>query len=218
MFTGIVEELGQVRRREGGRFEFNAALVTSDAHVGDSIAVNGCCLTVVDCGPDWFAADAVEETLARTNLGQLGAGDPVNLERPLRLADRLGGHLVQGHVDAVGEIVTPAPDLQVRAPAEVLRYVVAKGSITVDGCSLTVVKPLGDGFTVAVIPHTADVTTLGRKGPGDLVNLEVDLVAKYVERFLAAGWSPVTAGASDETVGEAGSTDGAEGERSGHVV
>lgn len=184
MFTGIVEEMGQVRRREGGRFEFAAEEVTGDAKVGDSIAVNGCCLTVVDRGDGWFAADAVDETLSRTNLGSLGPGDPVNLERPVRLADRLGGHLVQGHVDAVGEIVTPAPDLRVRVPVDLLRYIVDKGSIAVDGCSLTVVAALADGFTVAVIPHTALVTTLGQKGPGELVNLEVDLVAKYVERLM----------------------------------
>jgi riboflavin synthase len=111
----------------------------------------------------------------------------VNLERPLRLADRLGGHLVQGHVDGVGEIVEPAPDLRVRVPASLLRYIVEKGSVTVDGVSLTVVKPLEDGFTVAVIPHTAAVTTLGHKGPGDRVNLEADVVAKYIERLLKAG-------------------------------
>ncbi len=185
MFTGIVEEMGRVRCRDGGRFEFDAAVVAADAKVGDSIAVNGCCLTVVAHGDQWFAVDAVDETLARTNLGALVSGDPVNLERPVRLSDRLGGHLVQGHVDAVGEVVTAAPDLRVRAPAELLRYVVEKGSITVDGASLTVVAALEDGFTVAVIPHTARVTTLGRKGPGHAVNLEVDLIAKYVERLLA---------------------------------
>jgi riboflavin synthase len=185
MFTGIVEEMGEVRGREGGRFEFQAPLVTEDAKVGDSIAVNGCCLTVVGLGDRWFAVDAVDETLARTSLGLLQPGDPVNLERSVRLADRLGGHLVQGHVDAVGEVITPAPDLRVRAPSHLLRYVVEKGSIAVDGASLTVVAALDDGFTVAVIPHTAAVTTLGRRGPGDVVNLEVDLVAKYVERLLA---------------------------------
>jgi riboflavin synthase len=185
MFTGIVEEMGQVRHRDGGRFEFGATVVTTDAHVGDSIAVNGCCLTVVDHGDGWFAADAVDETLARTNLAGLEAGDGVNLERPMRLSDRLGGHLVQGHVDAVGEVVTPAPLLRVRAPAHLLRYIVEKGSITVDGASLTVVAALDDGFSVALIPHTIEVTTLGHKGPGQLVNLEVDLVAKYVERLLA---------------------------------
>ena len=185
MFTGIVEELGRLRSRDGGRFVFEAAVVTSDAKVGDSIAVNGCCLTVVDVDAATWAADVVDETLSRTNLGGLDPGDPVNLERSARLADRIGGHLVQGHVDAVGEIVTPAPDLQIRAPARLLRYVVEKGSIAVDGCSLTVVAPLDDGFTVAVIPHTAQVTTLGLKRGGDRVNLEVDLFAKYAERLLA---------------------------------
>ena len=186
MFTGIVEELGTVRSREGGRLVIDASVVTTDAEIGASIAVNGCCLTVVDTGDGWWAADAVDETFARTNLGDLEPGDPVNLERPVRAADRLGGHIVQGHVDAVGEIVSPAPELQVRMPGDLVRYVVEKGSITVDGCSLTVVKPLDDGFTVAVIPHTAEVTTLGRKGPGDRVNLEVDMVAKYLEKLLDA--------------------------------
>jgi riboflavin synthase len=185
MFTGIVEEMGHLRRRDEGRFEFDAAVVTGDAKIGDSIAVNGCCLTVVELGDGWFAVDAVDETLSRTNLGALGPGQAVNLERPVRLADRLGGHLVQGHVDAVGEVVTPAPDLRIKAPADVMRYVVEKGSIAVDGTSLTVVAALDDGFTVAVIPHTAEVTTLGQRGPGDQVNLEVDMIAKHVERLLA---------------------------------
>jgi riboflavin synthase len=184
MFTGIVEELGTVQERDGGRFTFRATTVLEDLKIGDSVAVNGCCLTVVEIGEGRWRADAVEETLQRTNLDDLQAGDPVNLERPMRLADRLGGHLVQGHVDAVGEIVSPAPDLRVRAPKDLLRYVVTKGSITVDGCSLTVVDVFDDGFSVAIIPHTAEVTTLGPKGPGDRVNLEVDLVAKYVERLL----------------------------------
>ena len=184
MFTGIVEELGTVEQRDDGSFRFAAQTVTEDAKVGDSIAVNGCCLTVTDVGPGWWEATAVEETLSRTNLADLKPGDVVNFERPVRAADRLGGHIVQGHVDAVGEIVEPAPNLRVRMPKDLTRYVVPKGSITVDGCSLTVVEALDDGFTVAVIPHTADVTTLGRKGPGDKVNLEVDMVAKYVERLL----------------------------------
>jgi len=186
MFTGIVEELGRLRSRDGARFVFDATLVLEDAKIGDSIAHNGVCLTVVDIGDGWYEVDAVDETLSRSNLGDLQPGDPVNLERPVRLADRLGGHLVQGHVDAVGEIVEPAPDLRVRMPAELLRYVVEKGSITVDGCSLTVVEVLDDGFTVAVIPHTAGVTTLGSKSTGDRVNLEVDMLAKYVERLIAA--------------------------------
>jgi len=184
MFTGIVEELGTVQARDGGRFTFGAQTVLEDLKIGDSVAVNGCCLTVVDIGEGTWQADAVEETLAKTNLADLAPGDPVNLERPVRLADRLGGHLVQGHVDAVGEIVAGAPDLRVRTPGELLRYIVPKGSITVDGCSLTVVDLFDDGFSVAVIPHTAEVTTLGHKGPGATVNLEVDLVAKYIERLL----------------------------------
>ena len=184
MFTGIVEELGTVESREGQKLRIAATRVLEDAVLGASIAVNGCCLTVVDQGDGWWEADVTEESYARTNLGDLSAGSPVNLERPVRLEDRLGGHLVQGHVDAVGEIVRPVPDLQVRMPAELTRYVVEKGSITVDGISLTVVDALEDGFTVAVIPHTAEVTTLGSKGPGDRVNLEVDVMAKYVERLL----------------------------------
>jgi len=184
MFTGIVEELGTVNERDGGRFTFGATTVLEDLKIGDSVAVNGCCVTVVEIGERWWRADAVDETLQRTDLSDLQPGDPVNLERPVRLADRLGGHLVQGHVDAVGEIVDAAPDLRVKAPAELLKYVVTNGSITVDGCSLTVVDVFDDGFSVAIIPHTIEVTTLGRKGPGDRVNLEVDLVAKYVERLL----------------------------------
>jgi riboflavin synthase len=196
MFTGIVEELGTVRSitpNEGGaRIEITATRVLDDADLGASIAVNGCCLTVVALHPGHWAADAVTETLDRTSLGSLRAGDPVNLERPVRLADRLGGHVVQGHVDAVGTLTAsaPLPDGSTRmtfaAPAAVLRYVVEKGSITVDGISLTVAA-LDDGddtFTVAVIPHTLAVTTLGARQPGDPVNLEVDVLAKYVERLL----------------------------------
>jgi riboflavin synthase len=191
MFTGIVEELGTVRRRidtaTGATFTFHAPLVSADAGLGDSIAVNGCCLTVtaLSRAEGTWTADAVRETLNRTNLVTLAVGDRVNFERPVRLQDRLGGHLVQGHVDAVGTVVSPAPDLQIRMPEELARYVVEKGSITVDGCSLTVVKDLADGFTVAVIPHTLEVTTLGSKGPGDLVNIEVDVMAKYAEKLLA---------------------------------
>ncbi|MDQ4133283.1 MAG: riboflavin synthase [Actinomycetota bacterium] len=184
MFTGIVEELGRLAERVGGRFVFAAEVVTADADVGDSIAVNGCCLTVVEVGPGWWRADVVDETLSRTTLGDLAVGDPVNLERPLRLSDRLGGHLVQGHVDGVGEVVAPAPDLTVRPPSALVRYMVEKGSIAVDGCSLTVAGVTDDAFSVAIIPHTAQVTTLGSRATGDRVNLEVDLMAKYAERLL----------------------------------
>ncbi|MGI8985023.1 MAG: riboflavin synthase [Acidimicrobiales bacterium] len=183
MFTGLIEELGALRARDGHRFTFAAERVTGDAKVGDSISVNGCCLTVVELGGGTWSADVVDETLRRTTLGGLRPGDPVNLERPVRLADRLGGHVVQGHVDGVGEVVSPAPDLVVRTPDT--RYVVGKGSIAVDGVSLTVVEVGDDRFSVAVVPHTAAVTTLGRRHSGDGVNLEFDLIAKYVERLLA---------------------------------
>jgi riboflavin synthase len=193
VFTGIVEELGTIRRFEGGRIEIGTVKLLEGARIGDSIAINGCCLTVVDIGPHWFGADAVAETLQRTNLRHLKVGDAVNLERPLQANDRLGGHIVQGHVDTVGEVVSPAPELQVRMDPDLTRYVVEKGSITVDGVSLTVVKALPDGFTVAVIPHTAAVTTLGRRQPGDSVNLEVDLIAKYVEKMMAGPERPFQA-------------------------
>jgi riboflavin synthase len=194
MFTGIVEELGTIRSITpdggGARVEIEAKRVLEDATLGASIAVNGCCLTVVALGDDTWSADAVVETLTRTNLGDLTAGDPVNLERPLRLADRVGGHLVQGHVDATGTLRArdTQPDgsvlMRFAAPTDLLAYVVHKGSITVDGVSLTVAAVHGDGFSVAVIPHTLAVTTLGTRRVGERVNLEADLVAKYVERLL----------------------------------
>lgn len=174
--------MGRLRRRVGGRFEFDASRVTDDASRGDSMAVNGCCLTVVEKGEGWFAVDAVDETLSRTNLGALEPGDSVNLERPVRLVDRLGGHLVQGHVDGVGTVVTAAPDLRVRAPAAVMRYVVEKGSIAVDGVSLTVAEIDATSFSVAVIPATLERTNLGAVEIGVTVNLEVDVLAKYVEK------------------------------------
>jgi riboflavin synthase len=199
LFTGIVEELGRVRavvpNAGGARIELECTQVLDDAVLGASIAVNGCCLTVVELGPGWWAADAQVETLERTTVGALAPGDPVNLERPVRLADRLGGHVVQGHVDGVGTVRSraPLPDgstmVTFDAPVALLHYVVEKGSITVDGVSLTVAGLHRDGFDVAVIPHTLAVTTLGSKGPGASVNLEVDVLAKYVERLLQT--SPV---------------------------
>ncbi len=197
MFTGIVEELGEVLATgsvrtdwgTGVRLRIRARTVLEGSGLGASIAVNGCCLTLVDQQPPtgdtdgWWETDVSSETLARTNLGALRPGDPVNLERPMALGDRLGGHLVLGHVDAVGEIVTPAPDLRVRVPAPLMRYLVEKGSVTVDGVSLTAFDLTDDTFRVAVIPHTASVTTLGRKGVGDTVNLEMDILAKHRERL-----------------------------------
>jgi riboflavin synthase len=191
MFTGIVEEMGTVAANEpapeGARLVFQAQVVIGETAIGDSISVNGCCLTVVDTGRGWWAADAVQETLARTNLGSLQPGDRVNLERSVSVGSRLGGHLVQGHVDGVGHVTRAAPDLEVGAPESVLRYLVEKGSITVDGVSLTVVAVGGSAFTVAVIPHTRAVTTLGLKQADDPVNLEVDVIAKYAERLLQGG-------------------------------
>jgi riboflavin synthase len=195
MFTGIVEELGRLESLRDGRLRIAATRVIDGVEIGESIAVNGCCLTVVAHGEDWWEADVSDETISRTSLARLSAGDGVNLERAVRANDRLGGHIVQGHVDGVGEVVQPVPDLRVRVPETLLRYLVEKGSVTVDGVSLTVVEPLDDGFTVAIIPHTAEVTTLGAKRPGDLVNIEVDVMAKYVERLVTA-YLPADSGAS----------------------
>lgn len=192
MFTGIIEELGTVRGievgRDGARLHVEAPGIVSDIRKGDSVAVNGVCLTVTACGKDTFAADVMAETLARTNLGRLRCGERVNLERALRLGDRLGGHLVTGHVDGVGTITGRKPAgigtvFTIRAPQQVVRYLIPKGSVAVDGISLTVVDVRGDSFTVSIIPHTAAVTTLGFKKPGDTVNLEADLIGKYVARF-----------------------------------
>jgi riboflavin synthase len=194
MFTGIVEELGEVvaldRDGDSARLTVRGPLVVSDAVHGASIAVNGVCLTVVDVKDDAFTVDVMKETLDRSSLTALAAGSPVNLERPVRPSDRLGGHIVQGHVDGVGRIVSREPGerwevVTIGLPADLARYVVDKGSITVDGISLTVVEARADAFTVALIPTTLELTTLGRKQPGDTVNLEVDVVAKYVERLIS---------------------------------
>jgi riboflavin synthase len=186
MFTGIVEEAGRFCGREGSRFRFEASAVLDDARIGDSLAVNGVCLTVVALGDGWWEADVVDETMSRTTLGRLAPGDAVNLERPLRLADRLGGHLVQGHVDGVGEVVAGPPELTIKPPAELRRFLAEKGSVAVEGVSLTIAKVFEDRFSVALIPHTAQVTNLGRLRVGDGVNLEVDLVARYVARLLGS--------------------------------
>lgn len=195
MFTGIVEELGEVRELtdlgDSVRLTLRGPLVVDGARHGDSIAVNGVCLTVVATDDGTFTADVMRETLDRSALGALAPGAPVNLERPMRLDGRLGGHLVQGHVDGTGVIEERVPSqhwevVRISLPGDLARYVVHKGSITVDGVSLTVAS-VGDGwFTVSLIPATLELTTLGRKQPGDPVNLEVDVVAKYVERLLAA--------------------------------
>jgi riboflavin synthase len=208
VFTGIVEELGEVVSveplpgREGPESERRAArlavrgrLVTSDAGHGDSIAVNGVCLTLVTTEDGVFTADVMNETLQRSSLGAAAPGSRVNLERAVRVSDRLGGHVVQGHVDGTGEVLAVTPDehwtvVRISLPPALARYVVEKGSITVDGVSLTV-SGLPDGaFEVSLIPTTLAATTLGIRRPGDLVNLEVDVMAKYVERLLLAGVRP----------------------------
>jgi len=193
VFTGIVEELGIVvavePQADAVRLRVRGPVVTSDAVHGASIAVNGVCLTVVEHGDGEFSADVMQETLDRSSLGALAVGSPVNLERPVTLAARLGGHLVQGHVDGTGTILARTPSehweiVRVSLPDDLGRYVVEKGSITVDGVSLTVVEAARDSFTVSLIPTTLGLTTLGSKTVGDPVNLEVDVVAKYVERML----------------------------------
>ncbi|HIL06549.1 MAG TPA: riboflavin synthase [Acidimicrobiia bacterium] len=185
MFTGLIEELGSFVSSDGERFRFAANQVLEETTVDDSIAVNGCCLTVVALGEDWWEADVVAETVQRTSLGQLTPGNPVNFERAVRYSDRLGGHMVQGHVDGIGTVVTPGPDLRIRTSEGLDKYLVEKGSVTVDGVSLTCFDVNENCFSVALIPHTLAVTTLGSYLVGDSVNLEVDVIAKYVERLLA---------------------------------
>ena len=185
VFTGIVEELGRVESRRGSRLRIGARTVLEGSGMGASIAVNGCCLTLVGSGDGWWETDVSDETYSRTNLGSLDEGDPVNLERPMALGDRLGGHMVLGHIDGVGEVVSAAPNLVVRIPSHLTRYLVEKGSVTVDGISLTAFNLRGDTFEVAVIPHTMEVTTLGSRSPGDKVNIEMDVLAKHVERLMA---------------------------------
>ena len=199
MFTGIVEELGEVVAwqdlADAARITVAGATVTSDAGHGDSIAVNGVCLTVVDHEDGTFTADVMRETLRRSSLGALGVGSPVNLERAVRVQDRLGGHVVLGHVDGTGTVLEKRPDehwtvVRVSLPDELDRYVVEKGSITVDGISLTVAAVEPGWFEVSLIPTTLALTTMGAKGPGDPVNLEVDVMAKHLEKLLLAGVVP----------------------------
>ncbi|MDA2950114.1 MAG: riboflavin synthase [Actinomycetota bacterium] len=196
MFTGIVEELGEITGVEdlgdSARLTIRGPVVTSDARHGDSIAVNGVCLTVLEATAEGqFSADVMAETLNRSSLGALAEGSPVNLERAAAVNSRLGGHIVQGHVDGTGEVISRSPSqhwevVRVSLPPELSRYVVEKGSITVDGVSLTVSAIGDDFFEVSLIPTTLGLTTLGRAAPGTTVNLEVDVIAKYVERLLAA--------------------------------
>ena len=199
MFTGLVEELGLLRAiargADSARLSIEAREVLINVKLGDSIAVNGVCLTVVEFKPNLFAADVMAETLTRSNLGRLKPGDRVSLERAMALGDRLGGHLVSGHIDGVGTITGKerrdiATIVTISAPPEVIRYVVKKGSIAVDGASLTVVDFDVKSFQVSLIPHTAHKTTIGSKNTGETVNLEADLVGKYIERLMGPRAAP----------------------------
>lgn len=193
IFTGVIEELGTINRIEQGsnssRINVHASKVLGDVRIGDSIAINGVCLTVTEYSQEHFVADVMAETLEKTNLRELKSGQQVNLERAVRLGDRMGGHLVQGHVDGVGTIVEKqkldiANLFRIKSPDDVLAYVVKKGSIAIDGISLTVIEVGADSFTVSLIPHTAAMTTLGFKKPGDTVNLESDIIGRYIEKLM----------------------------------
>ena len=195
MFTGIVEELGRVASirvdESGGRLRLDAPKVSNGLRVDESVATNGVCLTAVLADGQQFEVDLAPETLSRTNLGALKAGDQVCLERSVTLATRMGGHLVQGHVDGMATIGTVQPEgiqrtIRFEAGPDIMRYIVAKGFVALDGVSLTVVECGANGFSIALIPHSAHMTTLGFKGPGETVNVEVDMIAKYVERFVEA--------------------------------
>ncbi len=196
MFTGIVEEVGSVKAVEEGGLVIGASAVLSDVKVGDSIAVNGACLTVTAYDESGFSVDVVPETLRRTNLGELASGAPVNLERSMPAYGRFGGHMVQGHIDGTADIRSiesegDALTVIFDAPPSIMRYVVEKGFIAVDGASLTIVNCDNFSFSVSLIPHTQDNTIFKTKSAGDSVNLEVDITAKYVERLTMAGRAPV---------------------------
>ncbi|MCI0901331.1 MAG: riboflavin synthase [Chloroflexi bacterium] len=189
MFTGIVEEVGVVAKISGNAMTVRASKVTGDLKLGDSIAVNGACLTAVSCGRSEFSVDLTPETMRRTSLGQLSVGRPVNLERALLASDRMGGHIVQGHVDGTGRVMSTKPEgdsiiFRIRVPKRLNRYIVEKGFVAVDGISLTVVKRGASSFTMAVIPYTLNNTNLASLSVGDRVNLEADILAKYIESLL----------------------------------
>lgn len=189
MFTGIVEEVGRIKAIGSGVLQVSASKVLEDVQLGDSIAVNGICLTVTEFSGSSFRADVMPETIRRTSLAELKIGSPVNLERALTLSSRLGGHIVSGHIDGVGRIVSLKDDknailMKIAADADILHYIVEKGSVALDGISLTVAAVTDRDFTVSLIPHTRQVTNLGSKGEGSLINIENDVVGKYVEKLL----------------------------------
>lgn len=197
MFTGIVEEVGKIKSTGQGRLVISALLVLEGTHLGDSIAVNGTCLTVIEIWNGTFTIEVMPETLRRTSLGNLHSGDSVNLERALAVGARLGGHFVQGHVDDTGKIVSLTPEgeavlTKISASPAIMRYVVEKGFIAVEGTSLTIVECDASSFVVSLVGYTRGNTILGNKRPGDLVNLEVDIIAKYVEHLMGGNKSGIT--------------------------
>ncbi len=213
MFTGIIEHLGSVASiqtsPDGARLLIRAPEAAKELREGDSVAVNGACLTKVGGDGETFLVDVSPETLKKTGLGSLRSGDQVNLELAMRLGDRLGGHMVSGHVDAVGRIVARRPEgdseiVTIEAPPEIMKYVVPKGSVAVDGISLTVAERERDRFRVAIIPHTSQKTTLLSKKPGDTVNLEADLIGKYVEQLVRADMNPKEGGITKDFLCEHG--------------
>ncbi len=192
MFTGIIEEVGRVKGIRGGKLAISANVVIDGTKPGDSMAINGVCLTVISVQKDSFFADVVPETFRRTNLGALRTGDAVNLERPLRVGDRMGGHFVQGHIDCTGRVASLVPErsailMRIISPAEIMPYIVEKGFIAVDGVSLTVIDLEASSFAISLVPYTGEHTNLGGRRNGDMVNLEVDVMGKYVERLLGRG-------------------------------
>lgn len=200
IFTGIIEEIGAINELKPGaesyQISVRAKFILSDLKIGDSIAVNGVCLTVVRYGEEFFVADVMPETVKKTTLKNLKTGTPVNLERALRPQDRMGGHIVQGHVDGIGQIIDKevfdiATVFRIKAPDYILRYTVPKGSIAVDGISLTVIDVFADSFTVSIIPHTSYLTTLGQKKEGEAVNLESDIIGRYVEKLLTGNQTEI---------------------------
>ncbi|MEE9490787.1 MAG: riboflavin synthase [Dehalococcoidia bacterium] len=205
MFTGIVEEVGIVKSLQSGRLTVSATEVLKGTKLGDSIAINGACLTVTNIGPNSFSVDIMPETMRRTSLGALRPGQGVNLERSLAADGRFGGHFVQGHVDGTGKIISMVPEgeallMEVAAPPDIMRYLVEKGYIAVDGVSLTIIRCDASSFAVSLVAYTQQHTTLGGKRVGDVVNLEVDIMAKYVERMGVESKS----GVSLEFLGEHG--------------
>ena len=198
MFSGIVEEVGRIKTREPFRLEIEACKSLEGTQVGESIAVNGTCLTVTDIKDGSFSVDVTPETLRRTNLGLLAEGDAINLERSLSLGQRMGGHMVQGHIDGTGEVVSIVPEgdsllVTIKAPDSIMRFVVEKGFIAIDGVSFTIVSHDASSFVISLIPYTRDNTVMGYRETGDVVNLEIDIMAKYVERFLESSHSKVKA-------------------------